>query len=304
MVTTSAPPWRPRPGYSNEEFLTHTNHRKNLQNWASNYIKLIKHLPDFLKSSNRPAVTIKVMMRVWLPHRQPQWQSTSSQHVPASQVDPRAWWSRVGPAVDVLRVLHEDEGKGRHIATFRNHGEIWETTQISTREVPIPKGTWALDWHLSTWLAPNGFSKLKTCCHGCHGVLPQIQQAIRSLAKVYSLLLPASENLKRFPMISPATISRSLAKQHSELGWENEDAAYLTWFAALAACIRDLRSHQPRHIWNIRIWNIWSEYDEYVRNGRMCVVRSRQICFPFFLYKLERAFQLIPAWLMFRVRPM
>ena len=28
-----------------------------------------------------------------------------------------AWWRRVGPAVDVLGVLHEDEGKGRHIAT-------------------------------------------------------------------------------------------------------------------------------------------------------------------------------------------
>ena len=40
------------------------------------------NISQISKSSNRPAVTIKVMMRVWLPHRQPQWQSTTSQHVP------------------------------------------------------------------------------------------------------------------------------------------------------------------------------------------------------------------------------
>ena len=123
---------------------------KNLQNWASNYIKLIKHLPDFKifkqAGSHNQSDDARLIASQATTIGNPQPPSMSRE----SQMDPRAWWRRVGPAVDVLRVLHEDEGKGRHIATFRNHRRNHgETTQLFDPGSSDTKGhlsTWALDW--------------------------------------------------------------------------------------------------------------------------------------------------------------
>ena len=240
------------------------------------------NISQISKSSNRPAVTIKVMMRVWLPHRQPQWQSTTSQHVPGI---PDGSARLVAPSRTSRRC---SSCTSRRWRKRPSHCYLQKSPEKSWRnDTNFDPGSSDTKGHLSTWLAPNGFSRLKTCCHGCHGCHGFVRSNRRFEA--WRRCIPCCCRPQRIlsaisPGISPGAISTMFFRPATQRTWVGKwrrclpHMACSTCSTCSTCSLSSLRSHQPRHIWNFRIW---IEYDEYRNGGRM-FVRSRQICFPFF----------------------